>query len=1181
MLESYLSAASIIVNGVDIFDTPSEDNTPRLSRDANLTALVQLGALRLDTDRSFLSLIDGRYQYIIAEATRTHSVARDGVYEKEGDQLYLGLKKLDITWGVCPNTMEVFTDETGSRVIQTENIYADRTRYIIRDFIADAHYRECPYIKGFPYMRSYAEVPLISPLGYIIGSYCVVDNRVRTFDDSTIDVLAEVADRIIAHLELIRTKQSRVRSEQLIRGLTAFMERESSYPREDDSESTKTTEPPASIHEKALSISTTAEDSRPPNETRPSDSSIDTQPSATSSNLVASPSNYTPLSTPIPGLEENPFEQQELTPEDAAVKEPVLSLAVQMALARAATLIREGMDADGAAFLDAVPHGFASRSSQPTPDDQVGPFPTDNGGESEAALAEDEDSAKCTSLARSMRYQPDPVVMAAGKSPVEPGVSHSPLAETVLQRLIRRYPRGHIFSADEHGPIDERYCPGKKFNSAKAKHHRRRSSVDRFDMSELFRLRPEARYMIFLPLWHFQRECWFLATFAWTNNPAQSFGNDDLTYLSAFGNSVMAEIARFETLAISRAKSDFISSVSHELRSPLHGILASAELLREAPGNSSHNNMIDMIESCGNTLLDTMNHLLDFAKINNLARNVPKAKASSNSPPEHGELSVSSSVDVSNLVQEVVESVYLGHVSKYSVASTVPMDSDVFRQDHSVLVTMNIEPRKDWTFNIQVGAWKRIVMNLFGNALKYTRAGRITISLRIVNELDESGTYTPHVLFEVRDTGIGMSPDYLKYHLFTPFAQENTLSPGTGLGLSIVKQVVSSLGGKLDVESRLGVGTRVAVFIPATPESFDQCSQRRDISTPDEGLRGKSICFVPPEEYSSASTEYKVQRLCAARTAIESIAIKSLGMEIIPFAKDGAPDDAPDFCFVDASILDDSAAMISTLPQWALLRRSKTRIVLLSYGLHDGRGLDVPAIRLRQPIGPRKLIAELKDAEPTVFEPSRTMDEAVPILPLMKPQLTLPREEASGAVTATKLDLAEALHDSINTSALSKTTTPEHQQSVSAEQTKPKHHVLIVDDNPINLKLLSTQLQRLGHTYGTAMNGLEAIQLFKASIVPFDFVFMDISMPIMNGFEATQEIRSWEKARVSDQKEVVKEGAGTTAAVPATTLTAATIVALTGLGSNLSRQEAFSSGVNVFLTKPVSLKEVGRILEDR
>lgn len=106
---------------------------------------------------------------------------------------------------------------------------------------------------------------------------------------------------------------------------------------------------------------------------------------------------------------------------------------------------------------------------------------------------------------------------------------------------------------------------------------------------------------------------------------------EDLSYLAAFGNSIMAEVARLDTIAVDRAKSDFISSISHKLRSPLHGIFASVEFLQDTAVDLFQNSMIDAIERCGRTLLDTIQHVLDFAKINNLTRSKRSMKRDENS----------------------------------------------------------------------------------------------------------------------------------------------------------------------------------------------------------------------------------------------------------------------------------------------------------------------------------------------------------------------------------------------------------------------------------------------------------------------------------------------------------------------------------------------------------------------
>jgi len=96
-----------------------------------LNALVQLGALRLDCKRSFLSLIDRNYQWVAAEMTRTHAI---NSMKCEGDKIWLGVAKLDACWGVCPTTMKAFMDETGEWVRTGPNVIANTTRYIVGSF---------------------------------------------------------------------------------------------------------------------------------------------------------------------------------------------------------------------------------------------------------------------------------------------------------------------------------------------------------------------------------------------------------------------------------------------------------------------------------------------------------------------------------------------------------------------------------------------------------------------------------------------------------------------------------------------------------------------------------------------------------------------------------------------------------------------------------------------------------------------------------------------------------------------------------------------------------------------------------------------------------------------------------------------------------------------------------------
>jgi len=129
--------------------------------------------------------------------------------------------------------------------------------------------------------------------------------------------------------------------------------------------------------------------------------------------------------------------------------------------------------------------------------------------------------------------------------------------------------------------------------------------------------------------------------------------------------------------------------------------------------------------------------------------------------------------------------------------------------------------------------------------------------------------------------------------------------------------------------------------------------------------------------------------------------------------------------------------------------------------------------------------------------------------------------------------------------------------------------VLLVDDNVINLKILTTYIARLGCTYHTAVNGLEAVQAFMTETRPFDLVFMDVSMPVMNGFDATREIRALEKNRNDKERSEGRERAGTGRCK---------VIALTGLGSEESRQEAMGCGMDLVLTKPVRMGELRRLV---
>jgi CheY-like chemotaxis protein len=119
---------------------------------------------------------------------------------------------------------------------------------------------------------------------------------------------------------------------------------------------------------------------------------------------------------------------------------------------------------------------------------------------------------------------------------------------------------------------------------------------------------------------------------------------------------------------------------------------------------------------------------------------------------------------------------------------------------------------------------------------------------------------------------------------------------------------------------------------------------------------------------------------------------------------------------------------------------------------------------------------------------------------------------------------------------------------------------LLVDDNPVNLKMISHHMRKLGHDFDTATNGQQAFDAVRESGGRYKCIFMDISMPVMDGFESTRLIRGFEREQH---------------------LPRSYIFALSGLASESAQQEAFASGIDLFLTKPVKLKELNRILGER
>lgn len=334
-----------------------------------MTALTQLGVYRFGCNRSFVSIIDGESQHVISEATASISLRNKDLHRPD-DGIFLGVTTLDLEWGVCPHAIRLFTGQDPSRILDTENITANQTRNIIRDFTKDDFYKDRPYVLSWPFFRFYAEVPLYSPSGSVLGSYCVVDNKPRTkFGDEDVAALREIADSISNHLENARIVQYHRRAENLVKGLTNFVKSHSKFNPTSSSTQGQIEASAKKLNSEDLgliaargdvggtldSLSTEKDIGLYSPLDRRSSTTLNGKEASVFSRNIPAASNYTLLSSlsrtsdraePLPSSVERPPES--LVPDNVPITERIAAI-----FTRASLLLKESLDLDGVVFLDA------------------------------------------------------------------------------------------------------------------------------------------------------------------------------------------------------------------------------------------------------------------------------------------------------------------------------------------------------------------------------------------------------------------------------------------------------------------------------------------------------------------------------------------------------------------------------------------------------------------------------------------------------------------------------------------------------------------------------------------------------------------------------------------------------------------------------------------------------------
>lgn len=818
--------------------------TPVASPDRALTAFAQLGALRLDVRRTVISLFDRQNQYVLAEATKTLSLQKDDVHD-EKDELWLGVTTFPRSAAPCEYGAGLYAPE---RVGQ-EHLGDGATWFDL----AVEPFSNLPYVSGYPYARFYAGVPIVSPDGFNIGVYSVIDDRPRQgLTESEVKFLEDMASTVMEHLKMIRAKDELRKSQNMVTGLGNFVDGRSGL---------------GDLWEDA-----TYRQSRRRNRRPTVNSSANNPVSQQWKEKVARHSkenvtqlgrdrgNSEPLHATLSNSSSEPLNSTHVQQQLSDVhhtnrpQEDSLSKDVRSTFQRATNILREALELDGAMIMDASVRTFGGLTAKMSRESMA--------SSSTAAITTTFSDAHQVSTTPSLPESKPCMVL--GESVLTPiGTSGDkdlanpwPMTERFLHSLLEKYPKGKIWSFDDE-ERDESQVIALNPGVEMAKSMRRNDEINRkgsrwIERRTIRQLLPGVRSLVFVGMWDHHRGRWFAGSILWSYNPIRVFShNIELNYSVAFGQSLMVEVARLDAKMADKMKATFISSISHELRTPLHGIMGSSECLKATGMDAGQNDLVATIETCGKTLLDTFENLLAFAKINQLTsrdtllRRGSSSSAISTTSHESSKSLLNQTVNLGVLVEEAVEASFAGHRTLRVNNSKSVLETDdangkavgqrqYFRNrsrlhDVSVVFDCQDVSSPQWICETQPGSWRRLVLNLLGNSLKYTERGSVTVKLE---KLQAPTAGLCEVVLTVIDTGKGMSDAFLDTKLFAPFAQEDPLASGTGLGLSIVKMLAESMDGHVFVRSKKDQGTEIRVTIPIEPCREDDATMEELILPP-------------------------------------------------------------------------------------------------------------------------------------------------------------------------------------------------------------------------------------------------------------------------------------------------------------------------------------------------------------
>lgn len=1109
---------------------------PISAHDTSLIVFAQLTACRLNVARSLVSLLDHENQYVLAESTQTQ-VVHSGRNTSLEENAFLGSAVMPRNKGIC----EVVLDRSRTLKPPHPDTPVEESVIVI-DLPQTPRYASQPYVRAAPFMKTYIGVPIKTADGTVIGALCAFDDkppRELTHQDAVF--LHDMTRTIMLHIDDIRLRFEHARRSQLVNGLESFVR----------------------------GLSHVKQRAKSSYDQRPSDFA------ESSSEDEIARERTDPVSTALPNGHQSMFR-------------------------KAARIIRQSGDYDGVVFCyvpsSVVPFTRSEAVSYDEKDISSGRSTESNEATRDVTDTLSDENSLTTDLEAQASTRPGSrasreatnkthkvslLAMSTAqhsRSRVSSALRKVDLTTQDLGLVLGRKPTGKTFSAiDLNGFLDSssgnsalsgaEQSDGKleltAANDVSAKILKsRKVRLDRQikGFEALRKLASDAQAFVVLPLWDLVRERVVTACICWSKSEYRDLKADgDLHVLRVFGDSIMNKLAHLDALEADRAKTAIVSSISHELRSPLHGILAATDFLTESDIDGFQQELVDSVATCGRTLLDTVEHIMDFAKITS-HRNTRKI-ATAYPGRDYA--------DVCSLVEEVAEAVAIGYSAvndilpagrdhEYSGDGVTPARPEAQHRRKCLRLALDIPHYPTPFYQISSGALRRVVMNLFGNAIKYTDTGYVSVRIEIKSNTATSKD--PQLVLTIMDSGRGMSNRFMQDHLFRPFTQEDPLATGVGLGMNIVKQIVHKMKGDIHVASVPNEGTQIDVHlpVPAAPEEFSGNKTERSVKelldSVRKRLRDKRIVIV----HNTAVSED------AAQTASQSVFAQALMNTMLEWFDVTAA--LSDSRYIEAAdivmYLEPSFSGLQSIREINKHTRGTDKPAAVIFIVYDA--IELAAIRadarvldqtsvveaVMQPMGPTKLAKTLLRCLERQMEPTSDSDS-------MSPAMSLPTPSSERGDPLSHAALAFRRRRSYRKES-SSTIRVQASAETEGRNSGPGPRILIVDDNHINLRLLSNLLQKRGYPYETATDGKAAVQKFKELAGQISCVLMDISMPVMDGMTATRQIRTYERSR---------------------NLTRTPIVALTGLASYTARVEADEAGMDHFMTKPVSFSDLAAYLD--